>query len=49
MKNNIGLYITKRAQLNPNTEAVVDMGSGKRQTYPELNARTNRVANAMTN
>ena len=48
MKNNIGLYITKRAQLNPNTEAVVDIGSGKRQTYPELNARTNRVANAMT-
>jgi O-succinylbenzoate-CoA ligase len=48
MKNNIGLYITKRAQLNPNTEAVVDIGSGKRQTYPELNARTNRVANAMS-
>lgn len=48
MKNNIGLYITKRAQLNPNTEAVVDISSGKRQTYPELNARTNRVANALT-
>jgi O-succinylbenzoate-CoA ligase len=49
MKNNIGLYITKRAQLNPNTEAVVDIGSGRRQTYPELNARTNRVANALIN
>jgi len=48
MKNNIGLYITKRAQLNPNTEAVVDIGSGRRQTYPELNARTNRVAHALT-
>ena len=25
MKNNVGLFITKRAQLNPNTEAMVDL------------------------
>lgn len=48
MKSNIGLYITKRAQLNPNTEALVDISSGRRLTYLDLNARTNRVANAMT-
>ncbi len=48
MKNNIGLFITKRAQLNPNTEAIVDITSGKRLTYPQLNARCNQVANGLT-
>jgi len=48
MKNNIGLFITKRAQLTPKTEAVIDVTSGQRQTYVQLNDRCNRVANGMT-
>ena len=48
MKNNIGLFITKRAQLSPKVDAVYDVTSGRRQTYVELNERCNRVANAMT-
>jgi acyl-CoA synthetase (AMP-forming)/AMP-acid ligase II len=47
MKNNIGLFITKRAQLSPEVDAVFDVASGRRQTYVELNQRCNRVANAM--
>ena len=47
MQNNIGLFVTKRALLNPTTEAIVDVTSGKRQTYTELNERCNRVANSM--
>ena len=48
MKNNIGLFITKRAQLSPEVDAVVDVASGRRQNYVELNERCNRVANALT-
>ncbi len=48
MRNNIGRFITKRAHLNPTTEAIVDISSGNRQTYTELNLRCNRVANALT-
>ncbi len=48
MQNNLGLFLTKRALLNPNTEAVVDISSGRRQTYAELNERTNRVSNGLT-
>ena len=47
MKNNVGLFITKRAQLNPNTEAMVDLASGTRLTYPQLNDRCNRAANGL--
>ena len=47
MKNNIGLFATKRALLNPTTEAIVDVTSGKRQTYVQLNERCNQVANSM--
>ena len=47
MKYNIGEFISKRAKLNPTTEAVVDITSGRRQTYPELNTRTNQVGNAL--
>ena len=47
MKNNIGLFITKRAQLTPNIDAVVDVASGRRQNYVELNQRCNRVANSL--
>jgi len=48
MPHNIGQFITKRANLNPRTEALVDVTSGTRLTYPELNARTNRLANGLT-
>lgn len=47
MKNNIGLFVTKRALLNPATEAVVDVAGGKRLTYAQLNERCNQVANSM--
>ena len=47
MPNNIGQFITKRANLNPRTEAIVDVTGGTRLTYPELNARCNKVANAL--
>ncbi|MDG1412256.1 MAG: long-chain-fatty-acid--CoA ligase [Acidimicrobiales bacterium] len=48
MQNNIGRFITKRAELNPKTEAIVDITSGTRMTYPELNARVNKAGNALT-
>ena len=47
MDHNIGQWVTKRALLNPNTEAVVDITSGRRQTYAELDARTNQFGNAL--
>lgn len=47
MTQNIGQFISKRAKLNPNTEAVVDVASGRRYNYVELNDRVNRVANAL--
>ncbi len=46
MKNNLGLFLTKRAFLNPDREAYVDSHSPERLTYRELNRRTNQVANA---
>jgi O-succinylbenzoate-CoA ligase len=45
MKNNIGLFLGKRAYLNPRLEAFIDTHSGRRLTYAELDARANRVAN----
>jgi acyl-CoA synthetase (AMP-forming)/AMP-acid ligase II len=48
MRNNIGLWVAKRAHLNPSTEALVDVTSGTRMTYPELDARCNRAANGLT-
>ena len=46
MENNLGLFLSKRAFLTPRTEAYVDSHSDVRLTYGELNARSNRVANA---
>ena len=46
MKNNIGLWLTKRASLSPDREAYVDANTGLRLTFTELNARSNRIANA---
>jgi O-succinylbenzoate-CoA ligase len=45
MKNNVGLFLAKRAFLNPSLEAFVDTHSGRRFTFAELNARANRTAN----
>ncbi len=47
MQNNIGLLLSKRATINPDREAYVDGGSGQRLSFAELNARSNRVANAL--
>jgi acyl-CoA synthetase (AMP-forming)/AMP-acid ligase II len=47
MKNNIGLFLAKRAMLNPEREAYVDGNHGERLTYAQLNARANRFANAL--
>ncbi|NDH10750.1 MAG: hypothetical protein EBY44_03270, partial [Actinobacteria bacterium] len=47
MEHNIGQWVTKRALLNPNSEAIVDITSGRRQTYVELDARCNQVGNGL--
>jgi O-succinylbenzoate-CoA ligase len=46
MQNNVGLLLAKRAALNPGLEAVVEVERGRRFTYAELNARSNRAADA---
>ena len=46
MQRNIGQWLTKRALLNPGREAYVDGNSDVRLTFAELNAGSNRVANA---
>lgn len=46
MENNLGLFLSKRAFLTPDRQAYVDSHSSVRLTYGELNARSNRVANA---
>ena len=47
MNHNIGQWVAKRALLNPKTEAIVDITSGRRQTYVELDARCNQVSNGL--
>ena len=47
MKNNIGLHLTKRAELNPDLEAVFDVTANRRLSYREMNERSNRIANAL--
>lgn len=47
MQNNVGLFLTKRAHLNPSLEACIDPHSGRRFSFAELNARSNRTANAL--
>ena len=47
MKNNIGLFLTKRAHLNPSLEAFIDTHTGLRLTFSELNARSNRTASVL--
>jgi acyl-CoA synthetase (AMP-forming)/AMP-acid ligase II len=44
VKENVGLLLTKRAQLSPDVEGFVDFDTNRRFTFPEWNARANRVA-----
>lgn len=48
MSQNVGQLLTKRAYRDPDLEALVEPESGRRFTYKELNARSNCVANALT-
>ena len=47
MRNNVGLILAKRAHLSPGVEGFIEVESGRRFTYAELNGRCNRVANAL--
>ena len=44
---NIGHFVSKRALLNPDLEAFVDLDTGRRFTFAELNARVNRTAHML--
>ncbi len=46
MIQNIGDLLTRRARTTPEVEAYVQAETGERYSFSELNARTNRVANA---
>ena len=48
MRINIGDILSNRARRDPNLEALVDMGSGERFSYAQVNARTNRVADMLS-
>jgi fatty-acyl-CoA synthase len=39
--------LSKRAHLTPDREALVELATGRRYTYAELNARANRLANLL--
>ena len=47
MENNVGSYLTKRAQMSGKSEAYVDSASALRLNFEELNDRVNRVANML--
>src|SRR6185369_11890340 len=47
MRNNIGLLLTKRAALSPTMDGVVEVERERRFTFPAVNARSNRVADAL--
>ena len=47
MHNNIGALLAKRAYLSPRADAYVDGSSGTRLSFQALNARCNRLANAL--
>ncbi len=46
MKNNIGLFLTKRASLSPDLDGFVDADTDRRFTFSEWNQRTNRMVHA---
>jgi len=45
---NVGSHLSKRAELNPGLEALVDDGAGLRFTFAELNERADRAAYVLT-
>lgn len=45
---NIGHFVSKRAEVTPMLDAVVDVETGRRLTYGELNTLVNRTANALS-
>jgi len=47
VENNLGLFLSKRAMLNPDREAYVDGNAPTRLSFAELNDRCNRMANAL--
>jgi acyl-CoA synthetase (AMP-forming)/AMP-acid ligase II len=47
MQENLGLFLKKRAELTPHHEAFVQVESGLRLTWSELDTRANRTANAL--
>jgi acyl-CoA synthetase (AMP-forming)/AMP-acid ligase II len=46
MRDNLGLFLGKRARLSPRLEALVEVERGRRFSYAELDQRANRAANA---
>ena len=46
MKNNLGLFLSKRALLSPDREAYVESDGSLRLTFKALNLRCNQLANA---
>ena len=47
MLNNLGLFVAKRAIMDPDREALVDLAAARRYSYAELDARCNRLANGL--
>lgn len=45
---NVGAHLRKRARLNPDLQALVDIAAGRRFTFAELDARADWVARALT-
>jgi AMP-binding enzyme len=45
---NVGAHLSKRAELNPGLEALVDEAAAQRFTFAELDERANRAANMLT-
>ncbi|MEM9606928.1 MAG: long-chain-fatty-acid--CoA ligase [Actinomycetota bacterium] len=48
MEHNIGRFLTKRAELNPDLDAIVDVARGETFSFRQLNDRSNQTANALT-
>ena len=47
MENNIGLLLTRRAELNRDREAYVDSATRNRWTFGELETRTNQLGHSL--
>ena len=47
MSINVGQFVSKRAAMRPDQEAIFDVGKGLRLSYSELDRRCNRLANGL--